>query len=218
MLFSGLAKQLWPIIFELMTRPLSRHGAFALTEVLTVIGIVAVLAAITFTLVPTFWSRSRETALISNMRQIGIAAELYAQTHGLERVLSPRHLIESEMFPAEFLAAHDDGTKSGWFNDFVKKASRGNSGYASRAYNVKNSFFAMGDVFRNPTQRSDSGKEKVSESGWLVCFKVPREPSSNFVESLIRQPFHRLNFDGSVVLRPSASVGGEINFDDWYVK
>ena len=56
-----------------------KTGAFTLVELLTVIGIIAVLAAILFPVFATVRGKARQTACVSNLRQIGMAVQMYAQ-------------------------------------------------------------------------------------------------------------------------------------------
>ena len=56
----------------------TRRG-FTLIELLTVIGIIAVLAAILFPVFATVRGKARQTACVSNLRQIGMAVQMYAQ-------------------------------------------------------------------------------------------------------------------------------------------
>lgn len=60
-----------------------RHAAFAFTlvELLTVIGIIAVLAAIIFPVFATARGKARQAACSSNLRQIGMATQMYAQDY-----------------------------------------------------------------------------------------------------------------------------------------
>src|SRR5947208_99470 len=65
---------------RLSERP-PRHGAFTLIELLVVIAIIAILAAILF---PTFAiarEKARQTACFSNLKQIGLAYQMYAQDY-----------------------------------------------------------------------------------------------------------------------------------------
>jgi len=57
-----------------------RHG-FTLTEMMVVVVIVAVLAAISFPIGRSVLAKSRRAACLSNLRQIGVGLEAYLQDH-----------------------------------------------------------------------------------------------------------------------------------------
>lgn len=58
-----------------------RRAAFTLIELLTVMGIIAILAAILFPVFASARGKAREIACVSNLRQIGLAIRMYAQDH-----------------------------------------------------------------------------------------------------------------------------------------
>lgn len=70
-----------------MSRPISaavmaRSGrAFTLVEVLVVIGIIAVLLGLLLPAMSGAWKRARSVSCLSNLRQIGIAIQAYANDH-----------------------------------------------------------------------------------------------------------------------------------------
>jgi prepilin-type N-terminal cleavage/methylation domain-containing protein len=58
-----------------------RRRGFTLIELLVVIAIIAILAAILFPVFAQARAAARKTGCLSNMRQIGIAIEMYASDH-----------------------------------------------------------------------------------------------------------------------------------------
>ena len=56
-----------------------RHGAFTLIELLVVIAIIAILAAILFPVFAQAREKARQTACLSNMKQVGLAVLQYTQ-------------------------------------------------------------------------------------------------------------------------------------------
>lgn len=58
-----------------------RNAAFTLIELLTVIGIIAVLAGILFPVFAQARGKARQTVCQSNLRQIGLALQMYAQDY-----------------------------------------------------------------------------------------------------------------------------------------
>ncbi len=58
-----------------------RGRGFTLIELLVVIAIIAILAAILFPVFASARAAARKTACLSNMRQIGVAIEMYANDH-----------------------------------------------------------------------------------------------------------------------------------------
>ncbi|MBC8140518.1 MAG: prepilin-type N-terminal cleavage/methylation domain-containing protein, partial [Armatimonadetes bacterium] len=59
----------------------NQNRAFTLIELLVVIAIIAILAAILFPVFAQARAKARQTACLSNMKQIGIAVLSYAQDY-----------------------------------------------------------------------------------------------------------------------------------------
>jgi prepilin-type N-terminal cleavage/methylation domain-containing protein len=64
-----------------MSPPARRRPAFTLVELLVVIGIIAILAAILFPVFAQARERARMTTCVSNMRQIGSGLMMYVQDY-----------------------------------------------------------------------------------------------------------------------------------------
>src|SRR5262249_26199173 len=62
-------------------RPMPRRRAFTLIELLVVIAVIAILAAILFPVFAQARQMARRTVCLSNLKQIGTAALVYAQDY-----------------------------------------------------------------------------------------------------------------------------------------
>src|SRR5437773_10983492 len=58
-----------------------RRTAFTLIELLVVIAIIAILAAILFPVFAQAREKARQSACLSNMRQVGLGLDMYAQDY-----------------------------------------------------------------------------------------------------------------------------------------
>ena len=63
------------------SHPLGARRAFTLVELLTVIGIIALLAAILFPVLAASRALARRTTCTSNLRQVGLALRMYEQDY-----------------------------------------------------------------------------------------------------------------------------------------
>ena len=65
-----------------LTRQRNAGSGFTLIELLTVIAIIAVLAAILFPVFSRAREKARQTRCLSNMQELGNAANLYSSDYG----------------------------------------------------------------------------------------------------------------------------------------
>lgn len=111
--------------------------AFTLIEILTVIAVIAILAAILLPAMGSIRERANETKSASNLRQIGVAMQLYAQNN-------------NGLLPANL--SDDDGV---WFialTEFLQHDTN-NSGQLT-------------DIYRCPTYVGLPGWEEKSATDW----------------------------------------------------
>lgn len=109
-----------------MNRPTTSRtapGAFTLIELLVVIAIIAILAAILFPVFSQAREKARQTACISNLRQIGMGALMYAQDYdevmmGTELGQDPEYfwgdMIQPYMKNRQILDCPSSTTKIKW--------------------------------------------------------------------------------------------------------
>src|SRR5262249_36567817 len=94
--------------------PMRKHTsrtAFTLIELLVVIAIIAILAAILFPVFAQARERARGISCMSNMRQLGLAINMYKQDYD-ERVSGP-YIYEDD-------STWSDYTKLKWFPELLQ--------------------------------------------------------------------------------------------------
>jgi prepilin-type N-terminal cleavage/methylation domain-containing protein/prepilin-type processing-associated H-X9-DG protein len=94
----------------MQTARAQRHPGFTLIELLTVIAIIAVLAAILFPVFAQAREKARQATCGSNLRQIGLAAGLYAEDYD-EKVLPVSSYVAADGSGLYWWAGFD-GVKS----------------------------------------------------------------------------------------------------------
>lgn len=76
-----------------------RRAGFTLIELLVVIAIIAILAAILFPVFSRARAKARQTSCLSNLKQLGLAVDMYAQDH--DEFLPPHNDNEAPL-PAAY--------------------------------------------------------------------------------------------------------------------
>lgn len=136
----------------MITRPRRRHeaDAFTLVELLTVIGIIAVLAAILFPVFATVRAKARQSVCVSNLKQIGSAIQMYAQDYDglLPYALDASDVAVTQMWSSSPPACYDAINRmkaGGQVLHWHKPATGGAS-----APGVLDSYLKSRDVWRCP--------------------------------------------------------------------
>src|SRR5437016_226738 len=94
--------------------------AFTLVEILAVLAVIAVLAAVIFPVFARVRDRARESACISNLRQIGQAFRMYMADYDNERPGRLYQLLPAYISAPELLQCGSDGTGNyGYLNSGI---------------------------------------------------------------------------------------------------
>jgi prepilin-type N-terminal cleavage/methylation domain-containing protein/prepilin-type processing-associated H-X9-DG protein len=104
-----------------MAVPLRRSAsAFTLIELLIVIAIISILAAILFPVFASAREKARQTACLSNMRQLGIGLAMYASDHDDTLFFFGHNVDPSRVAPSTPLGAT---AQNRWWNQILPYTS-----------------------------------------------------------------------------------------------
>lgn len=184
-----------------MRATVKARRAFTLVEVLIVIAVLAVLVAILLPVTNNARIQARRTVVLSNLRQIGQAMEVYLQDYDS---VSGRHatdLVDAKLVPPALLESPFDPIREGLAN--YHRFISPEMGRKTTPY--KDSVLVLDEVVGPSLTR------QVAESrgsGWAVSFvdnlpvfNDPLQGESGIFVSAIKGAYYRLGFDGSVVRR-----------------
>ncbi len=162
---------------------------FTLMEMLVVIAIIVVIAALLFPVFTQAKIRAFETTENSNLHQLGIAHGLYVADNDDQTPGSSMHVIGAKYAPPIVAASPLDPFRLGWANE-NRSPGQGTTQY-------KDSFIALadcaGDMFFEEFRASQNG-------GWLISAGAQLARYGAGVE-LRPVPYKRLTFSGGLVKR-----------------
>jgi prepilin-type N-terminal cleavage/methylation domain-containing protein len=173
---------------------MKRLRGFTLIELLVVIGIVALLAAI---LLPVFTQAriaAKRTTDVSNLRQIGVAHELYASAFDDVYCYSPPHLVDTGFAPTGILASQLDPTSEG-LGELERLASEPRDNFTNQPLNYKLSYLFILVVVGDPASYI-----RDASDGWLVSEADGRHPPTIQAHHYSGD-YLRLTMSGAVIKR-----------------
>lgn len=185
-----------------MKRRHHRHRGFTVVELLIVIVVIVVLAAILFPVFLSARARAKETSCISNLRQIGMAFQMYMSDYRYRpprlHSLHPQYVTDKQLF----VCPADEWTSKG--------------GWAWAYWGVRNTPpekwpfpISYGYFFFRSTGEHDRDWEWAQSApgrpGYAVCVLHGKPYEPEFTEPDKAHYYSgrilRLCFDGSVIVR-----------------
>ncbi len=192
---------------------LRRHRGFSLVELLVVIGIVIVLAAIAFSVFSSATHKAKDTSDIGNLRQIGQASEMYAADFDDKRPLSTIPLLSLNRIGQEVVVSRHDTSKEGFIRRFWNSI-----GYpdAPKSLPWRITYVGVGDAGWG----NASVERKIEPHpapGWMISFHEALASEKVSTEGVPPGPYFRLCLDGSVQRRVySAPDPNSLVFADFF--
>jgi prepilin-type N-terminal cleavage/methylation domain-containing protein len=179
----------------------SNRFAFTLLEVLTVVAVLTIIAAIVAPVIVRSKDAARKTNDLSNMRQLGVAAAMYLDSYGF----SPSgctNVVDAGLAPKELCAGMLDPYREGLANRLVKGLANNSTYYSGLEATYRLSFPGLRE-FGVPDYLIDDVVQQDMAVGWLVDLA----PSDNipeiepYLSSSLTGRYRRLLLDGSVQWR-----------------
>lgn len=182
-----------------------RQAGVTLAEVLTVLAIIIIIAAISFPVYLNSRAKGYEVRDIGNLKQLGTAGALYNEAAGAFPD-STTPLVELKYVPKELVASGLDPHSEGLANVVVKDLQTVPFDRPENLTKYKNSYpglreFCISDIRADEVIRSSTG------GGWLIEPSTgkddPKLAASGFRTGMLQRvgKYKRLLYDTSVVLR-----------------
>lgn len=187
-----------------MSRCNSTKKGFSLAELLVVIVLVSILAAILYPVIFKAKHSAYGVVNISNLRQLGQAAAIYSGNEF--RYLPSNHhvLVDSGIFPAKLSGAEGDYLPEGLANHVRQTFRLMGTTTQLNPVEYKDSIFCYDDWYGRPVSQKFI---ESSGTGWAIVFNKITFAKTWGMSDRIMFPsgrYSRLRFDGGVVSRETA--------------
>jgi prepilin-type N-terminal cleavage/methylation domain-containing protein len=225
-----LPREQLPTVIQ-RNHPKSRRGA-SLVEMMTVVAILLVLAAILTSVFASGKERAKIAADINNLRQIGAAAALYAGQNDDVFPLTLRDLLNAKAIPEAVCVSAFDQSAGGWMAHWMIKFQGTVNKAVLESKWPRCSYVGPGEGnwSWDTVQRRIIGRPAA---GWLfnaarLVHHVPAGADPKKINPLLVPelgPYQRLTFEGSVLrrhmtMRPLVAedgiVGPTLVFADYF--
>ncbi len=177
---------------------LRRLNGFTLVELLTVIGVLGVLAAIIYPAFSATRGKAYQTQDASNLRSFGVARALYEEDHG--PIIDTVVLVTNKIVPLQCVVSASDPTLVGYANIF--RRTDGNPGQVTV---YKDSYLPLSSAGSPYASRLILSS---SNPGWLVAFSGSHDYLNGTSlgydgpeTPILQGTYLRLMLDTSVVVR-----------------
>ncbi|MCA0361743.1 MAG: hypothetical protein LCH41_11905 [Armatimonadetes bacterium] len=176
--------------------------------------VVMAIAAITFPVLTKAKAEAFATSDIGNLRQMGLARQMYLDLNDDRFDESIRPLVDARLVPAAIAVSSLDRTIDGWGNRFrARKFAQ--YGRSADPHEFKSSYPTIND---NGLRQDDWMRMYPGNSAWM--FSPGRATSISLGESQFCGQLSRLKLDGSVQQRYAGSRCGQdgqtIDFTDYW--
>ena len=170
--------------------------AFTMVEVLVVVSIVLILISLAWVGYRASKVRAQVAVDISNLRQLGQAAAIYASQHNDVQPLSVRQLVADRLVGEGIVTSPLDPTTEGIATRFVSTLALPPDQLATLKHTVRTTYLGPGDG--GWTQESYRMRmENRSQVGWLVNLALCDPGRIGNYRGTVG-PYRRLLNDGSV--------------------
>jgi|SRR5579885_1211659 len=185
--------------------------AFSMIELLIVVLIIVVLSGLLMPALSSAKRSSEKSADITDIHQLGLAAELYAQNNE-KLALSPLDFRDLPEWRSPLWASHLDPSRLGYRNDVLAFLGKTQAHYLTQIVPFKESYLTFEDLFHQREEQYLSILRDRQGAGWLVDFGDAVNEPGDDPTALFIQPYNRLNFDTSVRFHPGAPHGAGFHY------